>query len=468
MRNYVKFVWIVIMGLLCFGYEQKIVSADVFPDSDILAKIKYLTFIKPIDRAPKRDTFKYKDTAEITGKIAYTPLGAGRDNQTGAITRYIVIRTLQKGKETSVQALPVQTSANIYGFQFSPDGKNLLFKIGTPFTDPADPYDIAFWNLSTDKVSVVPDNPHNYEIAFYRIRWSPSGRYIAYCRGGDVNGNEYPFPNDYRPLRLYTYDLVTKKEHFIVKSPTVRQFTWTKDDTLLFSMTAKEYAKRQNKPVKESDERSDLLNIYQSLPTGEKITLLIKDGFAVYPSPDGTKYVFMSHEDIDERQHRKEYEAPSEHDYVHYSHPIFYNSKTNTFKALDLEEEYPQEVLWMPDGKKLLIAQYDYQTGNKGVLDVYQLGLSKMKQKQVAQFEVQDQSYFSGSISYHQFDKLSLSKDQLYLAVKSIRYGEILHNKYRKYPDRYESIKIAHMNDGKVFTLCTLHRFGDIGWYNLH
>lgn len=469
MKTYRKFMWMIVVALLCFGYGQQIANADVFAKADILTKIKYFTFIKPIDHAPKRDTFKYNDTATFTGKIVYSPLSPGRDNQTGSITRYIVVRTLVNGKQVSIQSLPVQTSGNPYGFQFSPDGKYVLFKIGTPLADPADTYFIFFWDIAANKILIGPKNLKNTEYTtFYRVRWSPSGRYIAYCRGGDVNGNEYPFPNDYRPLKLYTYDLVTKTEHLIAKASSVRYFTWTNSDKLLFSMKATEFAKQQDKSVKESDARSALLNIYQSSPTGKDIQLLIKDGFVVYPSPDGTKYVFMSHEDIDERQHRKEYEAPPKHSYVYYSHPMLYNSKAHTFKAIKYKGGRPQDVLWMPDGKKLLLAQYEYHAGKKGVLQVNQLNLSEMKQTQLAQFEVQDISSFTGSISYHHFDNLTLSKDLRYLAVKEVRFGELIHDTYRDYPDKFESIKAADIQNSKVVTICTLHRFGDIGWYNLH
>lgn len=425
--------------------------------ADVLAKVGGITFMKPIHKAPANDPFTFIDTDNLSGQIAYAP--QMRDGQ----GEYVVIRTLKNGKQVGVQTLPIGTGFDVFGVSFSPDGQSILFKIG-PTTSPTDMFKIYIWNIKTQKVILGPTS-----LAFYRVRWSPSGKYIAYCRGGDRNGDEYPAPGAYVPLKLYTFDLSTDKENFIAKAPSLVYFTWTEDNHLLYSMTSQNYAEQLGTYKKSATQLSPLLNIYESSPTGSEPQLIVKDGFAPKASPDGTKFVFLAHEDIDDRNGLKSLKVSS-NDLITYPILTVYDSKSNNFQKIKFKDTSSIfNFRWMSKPLTILVASNVPISGG-AAMRIDSVDLKTMKQQQVTKIQVQDTIHLASSISAQQFDNLKLSRDMKRLFLQARYVGDHnseLDNTALSPYKYYVSLKAANLTDGSNITICVASSTFNIDWNNV-
>lgn len=109
--------------------------------------------------------------------------------------------------------------------QFSPDGRLLLFKYGN-LHERYVGYDLYVWDLNARKMQRIT------RLVYHFVLWSPNGRYVAYVRGADADGNPA-----FSELQLYTYDITTKQEHLIVQNNGIRGgIAWTPQNTLLYSV----------------------------------------------------------------------------------------------------------------------------------------------------------------------------------------------------------------------------------------
>ena len=116
MKLHKKVLIMIAVILMLLGYKSQ------YSQAEVLAKFHNITFLTPINNAPDGDRFKYQNTANLSGRIAYSPTIVKPEQP---ITQYVVVRKLLNGKEVSVRSLPVQTSLSLYDVQFSPDGKVL-------------------------------------------------------------------------------------------------------------------------------------------------------------------------------------------------------------------------------------------------------------------------------------------------------------------------------------------------------
>lgn len=162
--------------------------------------------------------------------------------------------------------------------QFSPDGKTVMFKVGS-VGHRHSYHRLCFWDLATNQVQVGPG-----KLNYLFVYWSPNSKYVAYIKGGDIEGNEAPRD----PLSLYIYDVKAQKSRFIAKNPMVKQMVWTAQNTLLYNVKQKQQESANAKP------RAYLADIYM-VPAGKgDPTLLLQNAFAPQPSPNGKKVAFFA------------------------------------------------------------------------------------------------------------------------------------------------------------------------------
>lgn len=354
-----KLVWIVVATLLCLGYKQQTAHAGV------VAKFGDYTFLTPVNHAPEGSSFEYKNTGDISGEIAC------------AYANQIVVRTLKDGMQKSVISLPAQKGGILFDVQLSPNGRYVLFKNGS-YGNSYDTFRLFYWDLKTKQVF----QGGTKNVIYYRVNWSPSSRYIAYCLGGDVNGDQHAFPNVNTPLRLYTYDTQTHQTHFIAQGQGVIGWVWGNDDTLFYAQ--KKHDRKwveggKNPPYSGSIE---LYNIYRSLATGGKSSLVLEGAVPLTTASDSAKILVSTYFKPDLPKDKREIYP---HEAIRYSHLGLYDTKQKKLTMIEGIGSYFQDVRFISDTQILFSQYYYYHT--TGTLTVKSFDLATMKSKTIAHVE---------------------------------------------------------------------------------
>lgn len=392
-----KFIWMITAGLLFLGCQQSIAHAGV------LAKFGDDVFLTPVEHAPAQYHFEYKDAQDVSGEIAYA---YGSD---------IVVRTLENGKQKSVISLPSPKGGILFDVQISPNGRYVLFKSGS-YGNPFDTFRIFYWDLKTKQVFLGSTK----RVTYYRLNWSPSSRYIAYCLGGDVNGYQHPFPNVNRPLRLYTYDTETHQTHFIAEGQGVIGWIWGSDDTLYYPQKRHDLTWVEGGENPPYDGQVELDNIYKNSPIGGNSSLVLEGAVPRAVSQDNSKILvgtfFTPGLPADER---KVYP----HQVIRYGNLCLYDIKDNKLKLIKGIDSYFRDVRFISD-YKVLYAEYNYHDFT-GVLMVKTLDLSTLKFETIAKVEeVDGEPYSNRAVFQPQFGFFRLSENAKQYFFSSLHSGK--------------------------------------------
>ncbi|MEO6907651.1 MAG: hypothetical protein ABI210_07145 [Abditibacteriaceae bacterium] len=382
-----------------------LVASCIKANAASVKSLKWITFLEPVNKALKSDSFEYKDIKGLSGEIAYSYGG-------------IVVRTIKNGVQTKIVTLPIKGGGLIFDIELSPNGRYVLFKAGN-YGDDYDTFVLFYWDLKTKQVFQGPPQ----ELTFNGVSWSPSSRYIAYCLGGDVNGDQYGVAGINRPLRLYTFDTKTNQTHFIAEGTDVTQFMWGDGDHLYYPQTKFDRKWVEGGKNDTGEKPLQLDNIYQSSPNGGGGELVLEGANPIAVSPDGTRILLTSYFDPSKPNDKTVKLYP--HESAAYPFVSFYDTKQKKLTlATGLDSEF-SDVRFLTDDQ-LLLSAYSY-VDTTGTLAVKTFDIGQAKTRDVAQVSEVDSEADPNRASYQpQFSNFALSGSKRNLFFNSWRLGKNL------------------------------------------
>lgn len=209
-----------------------------WPESPIHMPDFPVAIFPALPGGPEVDPLKrvLTEPSEIRGVLLYAPQTA-RPEDTAAMT-YLAMKgfgvegkveeSKADDKATSVVAYPAWSQASkIFYPQFSADGRRVLFHVGDPPGFRYAQYSLYMWDTLTKEVRYVMGS-----LAYPVIRWSPDGRCIAYITGGNLFGTD---EDDLGMPTLRVHNLQNHQDKMLAQGRVVFRFTWTKNNTLLYS-----------------------------------------------------------------------------------------------------------------------------------------------------------------------------------------------------------------------------------------
>lgn len=256
-----------------------------------------------------------------------------------------------------------------------------------------------FWNSITKQLQPGPSSGINRSSA----HWSPDSQYLAYIEGGDIDRQE---KLGSKPLTLQVYSLATQKSRQISENPEVPDYVWTRQQTLL-------YTQKENKPgiipLTYARERP---SIFESPISGGSQALVIENGLAPSPSPDGKYILFTGWPDPAEEAKAAQAAAAAGKVYQSPYGLYLYNRalKKRRLVAAITGNEPPFNVLWSKNSRQFWIIGDRYHhspalrngTGGKGDAGeeeepVSTVQVSDLKVQEVAVFRASEAAVRPGS-----------------------------------------------------------------------
>jgi hypothetical protein len=272
------------------------------------------------------DPFRETD-ASVRGALLY----ASRVYKAPRALNTITVRRIGGAGAVTHYAIANLGNQFVFGPQFSPDGRFILFKAGYI----GDPYDL-FYLYVLDTQSKRTKLVAKRALTYHRVLWSPDGRFIAYTEGGDWLGSADSHTN---PLRLYVCEWRTGRERFVVQNPSVQEsFAWAAPHTLFYS--------EQHKTAPSSYVlRSDTYRFDTDKGTSR---LVIRDAWRPHPSPDGRWLAFLG------SASRKPFDVS--HWWNDEVHPALCISRSdgNARRVLNRKQAAISALVWHPGSKNLL------------------------------------------------------------------------------------------------------------------
>lgn len=375
---------------------------------------------------------------------------------------YITTYSLWPKKKAVTKRYHVANSGNVvFAPQFSPDGAKVLFKVGWPY-DSHSMYKMYLWDIKTNDVhevrmpfssfDVTADTFQNKKAAplqysFPIVQWSPNGQYLSYIRGGDVYGHIIYDGHVF----LDAFDLQHVIRRFLVRNDGVPYgYSWTSDNNILYSTI-----------------ESSTIDIYRISPEARNRKLILKNAYRPTPSPDGSKIAFFGPEHFETPIKLKE-------GYLDIRRPhglslTVANADGTNRKALNREELYYPEVIWMPDSKHLLTmdpgtsytSDNDKPTGKMSTNSKVTLwDIETGRRKHICDIPAQDVQFIDRSPITQQFTPLQLSENGkiLFVGVSEITQGQADRN------SQYMSIKAIDIPPGEIYDIGKLNNVYDLQW----
>ncbi len=230
---------------------------------------------------------------EKTGISTYLALKEINENEdiSTVKTRYYTVR------KDSQQRRDIKFGV-IFDPQFSPNGKYILFKFGTP--DIYGSYYLYVLDIASNKAQLVTKRALSYR----KTSWSPDSDYIAYVSGGDATGQVTQGERYLGPLRLYACRWKTGEENLAVENDSVRDnFAWGSPHTLIYAALSESEQETLEKQWQTQGVTQSLRNkrkiignpqprIYEYSVEQGKSQILITDGYRPYPSPNSELIAF--------------------------------------------------------------------------------------------------------------------------------------------------------------------------------
>jgi len=356
--------------------------------------------------------------------------------------RYLVLNQVpgRTGGQANTTTFPLEenekTTDWLYDPQFSPDGQYVLFKLGN-LHERYGTFDLLLWHLKTGQVRRVAELSYPFSL------WSPDGSYIAYIRGGDLEG--HPGTSG---LQLCTYNLKTFQEHLIVKNDAVRGGVgWTPQNTLLYSA----FVNPKSKDSKSNDDEAKAVsltrpNIYEIKAEGGDAKLVVLDGYRPSCSPDGKRIVFFGSEDPGRpgSLSSRWWENP------YYAAVSVSDRDGNNRRALNREQRTYPVIQWLPDSQGFLTIKTTRQ-GNTIEGRIQEWNATSGQGKSVGVLRLRDDQNFIDGGPFPFFRPLSVVAGHL-LPVVTQEYrtsGDVLLT-------RLDSLKTVDLKTGSVSTVIEL------------
>jgi len=266
----------------------------------------------------------------------------------------------------------------LYDPSLSVTGGVMAMKLGDPFGREAG-YDIAMWDFRRKSLSLL-HFPHS--VAYPYLYWSPDGGAIAFVKGGDSQGLPIT-PTDIRNLHIF--NLGTKAHTIIEESIEVVPSTplnpdvWVPGASIAWAPNSRIlYVVREDKPVipevklKVGGPFRIPYSIHSVQVADGRSSLLIDSAINPQPSPDGSVMAFFGPKTAGKPLDGAKLQASEE------LCLSFFDMKTKKRSSLDTVGL--GHIRWLPDGKKLLVVNQQYQLGkSKAELKLIDFHLGQVK-----------------------------------------------------------------------------------------
>lgn len=294
---------------------------------------------------------------------------------------FLILNEIGASGVLSTQAFPIlkPTSSNsrtnedmasyeITDPQFSPDGRQVLFKFG--FAGAPASYRLYIFDTQTHTLKLIPSQ----NLQYYAVSWSPDGEYIAFAEGTQ-NGRFYDWGRSYEGvLKLYLYQRRTGKIQHVISSRTLRgPWTWKAPHNLIYGSLTPQDEKVFRNPNRETGTTSNggkpvmwekipgrpkrkpvVPNAYEYSPDSKQTTLLQRDAYMPVASPDGKRLAFLGSSDV---KHPSALSDALINETS--SHAIVTGYGETHAKRLTLDQHnglYP-DLMWRNDNQHLLVMQ---------------------------------------------------------------------------------------------------------------
>lgn len=317
--------------------------------------------------------------------------------------------------------------------QFSPDGKQVMFKVGDNSNSYSN-YQLCFWDRKTNQIRLGPDH-----LVFLHTFWSPNSQYVAYIEGGDIEGNSSPKD----PLRLSIYDLATGKSRFVAQDTFVKSLTWTPQNTLLYCR------KKPDTKDKDHSTRSFDGDIYAIPGEGGEAKQFIPDAYNPVISEDGSKLVFAawSAEKADARSQIGLYSFNR-------------STQERTLLKVPFSQERSVNIQWLPDNRRVVVLQQTHFSPEAKVA-VFLVDTQTNSFKTVASLEAKDVEAISRVKTQPQVALLDLSRDGKSILVEISQFGAGDDTLY----DEELFLRVVNLETGQVSTEAKLKNTYGVDWH---
>ena len=320
----------------------------------------------------------------------------------------------------------------VFDPQFSPDGQQVLFKIGGGSSSYSN-YQLCIWNRKTNKIRSLPDRP-----VYLHTYWSPDGKYIAYVKGGDIAG--YPAPTG--PIRLYIYDVATGESRFVAQNPFVTIMEWTPQNSLLYCVQKQENSN--------STEQARAFNsdVYVVSGAQGKPELFLSDAYNPQISRDGQKVAFAGWSQS-QGQARAKIGL----------HVFDRATNQRVLLALPFSQEKLVGMQWLADSQRLLVIQQTSFSPNAKA-EIWMVNTTSNSSKKVATLNAKDYAYIDRVRTLPQFSLMALSRDEAHAFFKVSEMSEGGPTLY----DEDVSIQSVSLKTGQVTTQVKLRNPYGVDW----
>ena len=338
----------------------------------------------------------------------------------------------------------------IFDVQIAPDGKQLLFKEGWPYEDQST-YRLYILNLTTKQVQPGPAQ----DLVCRKTFWSPNSKKIAFIVGGNAEGLEDSSTSS-SATKLCIYNVSNGTTRLVASHPDARSIAWTAQNSLLYSLSA-------------NDRQSSIRpSIYEAFSSTGKSSVVVPGGYAPAPSPDG-KWIAFFGWPLDERLSPVATAMASA--YSEKQGLYLYNRSTkerilispDTMHdfANEIPSILPYSLLWMPNGKSLLVLRTRYSglpafytpdvkigTGlGEALIQAYSvpgLATRHMTTIQAEDFEAVSRSYV-----YPEYQLLSVTNNGAWLIMKVHEYV----SRKSGYPVETNKVQAINFQSGRILPL---------------
>lgn len=252
---------------------------------------------------------------------------------------------------TGVAAYPTKAYDAIYGAQFSPGGRAILFKVGWPL-DSHQRFDLFTWDFASQKLRLMQRS-----LFVETVRWSPDGKWIAFVKYGDKADRLQNGPD------LWTQNVGTGAGRIVARNA-LDNFRWSGGSTLLVTVPMP-----KNSALSEMLPRFDTMRV--SALRGAPRPFL-RDAVEVTPSPDGRWLAFLRWETQtpagtsgEVKMHPVQMQPLASRYHLPQSPVIFFlNRRTKRYFKVKAMGSGP--LVWSPDSKTLLMTNMKSEAGDKG------------------------------------------------------------------------------------------------------
>lgn len=226
-------------------------------------------------------------TGQAKGLLAYTY----HVYKAPTLFNYAVVVDTRTNAKT---VYPIETIENnwVYDPQFSPDGSNLLLKVGHEEGEfPR--YRLYVLNLHAQRLKKIPSG----ELSYHSTAWSPDSQSVAFVEGGSAFGDE---DEGGSPIRLMVCQWQQGVTRPIVQNKgVVGGFCFASPDTLLYTaLPSPEQEEKAGLPKATTSSKVPQPNIYEVKGTGTP-RLVVRFGHFPVVSPDGKRIAFFGAENVE-------------------------------------------------------------------------------------------------------------------------------------------------------------------------